>query len=253
MFRPRVIPCLLLSDAGLVKTRQFADPVYVGDPINAVRIFNDARADELIFLDIQASRQGRSVSPRVVRAISDEAFMPFAVGGGLDTTDKIRSMFDAGTEKVVLNSAAHHNPSLISEAAGIFGNQAIVVAVDVVLDHGEYRVCTHSGTRILDRSLEECIRIAESSGAGEIFINAIHRDGTRGGFDTSLIRLVSGMCRIPVIACGGAGSYSDFPVAIEAGASAVAAGSVFVFMGRKSAVLINYPEKDELLELFSTP
>jgi cyclase len=251
MFRPRVIPCLLLLDGGLVKTTQFQDPIYIGDPMNAVKIFNDAEADELIFLDIAASKTGKKLSPAIVRRIADEAFMPFGVGGGLNSLDDIKSMFDSGAEKVILNSILIKNPDLISEAAAIFGSQAIVAAIDAKASSNEYEVFTHGGSQLASGSLISLLKRYEDAGAGEIFINAIHRDGSREGFDPELIELVAANTQLPVVACGGAGSYDDFKLATHAGASAIAAGSVFVFVGRKKAVLINYPERDEMFELFN--
>lgn len=250
MFRPRVIPALLLMNGGLVKTTRFSDPVYIGDPINAVKIFNDAEADELIFLDINATRSGVAPDPAVVRNIADEAFMPFGVGGGLDSLHKVKSMFDAGAEKVILNSAAVYNPELITQAASIYGSQAVVMSVDVRREETGYVVYTASGSRASVKTLNEVITNAESAGAGEIFINSIDRDGTREGYDLKLIETVASLTSLPVIACGGAGDYNDFNTAIGAGALAVAAGSIFVFVGRKKAVLINYPDREEMNEIF---
>lgn len=250
MFRPRVIPCLLLSDGGLVKTKQFDQPNYIGDPINAVKIFNDEEADELVFLDIQATKKGRCIDHKLVKEIADEAFMPFAVGGGISSISDIRNMFNAGAEKVIVNSAFVKNPELVAEAGAIFGNQAIVVSLDVRRVGDEYVVYTHSGQTKSDQSLTELLEKAERFGAGEVFINSIDNDGMCQGYDLDLIALVSEAVKLPVIACGGAGDYDHLTIATNAGASALAAGSLFVYMGRKQAVMINYPDKEELKEIF---
>ena len=219
--------------------------------MNAVKIFNDAEADELIFLDIAASKTGKKLNPSIVRDIADEAFMPFGVGGGLSSLDDIKEMFDNGAEKVVLNTALAINPGLISEAAAIFGSQALVAAIDVRLSSDGYQMYGAAGTVLVPKKLEEQLRVYEEAGAGEIFINSIDHDGMRDAFDTSLIEFVAAHTSLPVIASGGAGDYDDFKKASTAGASAIAAGSVFVFVGRKKAVLLNYPDREEMFEIFN--
>jgi cyclase len=252
MFRPRVMPCLLLKGKGLVKTIKFKDPTYLGDPINAVRIFNEKESDELIFLDITASLEKRSVYLDVVRQIGDECFMPFAVGGGIRSIQTIRDILSAGAEKVVINSYAAENPVFIQEAASIFGNQSIVISIDVKRKiFGTYEVYTYSASKSTKLEPVEFSKLMEDMGAGEIVINSINQDGTRDGFDLDLIRAVSSAVSIPVIACGGAGNLDHIIEAINNGAAAVAAGSLFVFHGRRRAVLINYPTKEELKTLFS--
>jgi imidazole glycerol-phosphate synthase subunit HisF len=251
-YRPRVIPTLLLKERGLVKTVKFDAPSYVGDPINAVKIFNDAEADELIFLDIEATRLGRLPPFELVRQIADEAFMPFAIGGGIRTLDHVRQLLDLGAEKVAINSAAD-DAALIGDASATFGAQAVVVSIDARLDaDGVHRVYTRGGTQPTGVTAEDAARRAETSGAGELLVASIDRDGTGAGFDLELIARVAAAVSIPVIACGGAGSYEDLrtPIA-DAGASAVAAGSLFVYVGRKRGVLINYPDQAELVELFA--
>lgn len=251
MYRPRVIPTLLLKDRGLVKTIQYAQPSYVGDPMNAVKIFNDAEADELIFLDIEASAQGRLPPAELVRQIAAEAFMPFTIGGGIRTVDDVRAMLDLGAEKVAINSSVL-DPDLISEAASLFGAQAVVVSIDARREpDGTYRAYTHGARRPTGLTAVELAQRAEARGAGEILLASVDRDGTGTGFELPLIATVSRAVAIPVIACGGAGSYEELPrPIIEAGASAVAAGSLFVYVGRKRAVLINYPDQSELDALF---
>ena len=251
MYRPRVIPTLLLKERGLVKTIQFQNPSYVGDPMNAVKIFNDAEADELIFLDIEATREGRLPPTELVREISEEAFMPFTIGGGIRTLDDVRVMLDLGAEKVAINSAAGDG-ELLRAASNLFGAQAVVVSIDARRDgDGAYRAYTRGGTAATGLTAEEAARRAEAHGAGEILLSSIDRDGTRSGFDLDLVRAVASAVSIPVIACGGAGSYEELPRPIvEAGASAVAAGSLFVYVGRKRGVMINYPDQSELKSLF---
>lgn len=250
MFRPRVIPCLLLKDRGLVKTINFQDPVYVGDPINAVRIFNDSEADELVFLDIEASKKNETISLDFVKKVGEEAFMPFAAGGGIKTVDDIKTILSEGAEKVVINTQAMENPSLVKEAAEIFGNQSIIVSIDVKKQDNTYEVFTHGGTKSTSLDPVSVAKQMEELGAGEILINSIDKDGTMQGYDLELIEKISRSVKIPVIASGGAGKLGDFPKATNAGASAVAAGSMFVFFGNEKGILINYPEKEELIDLF---
>lgn len=248
MFRPRVIPCLLLYNRGLVKTIRFQDPTYVGDPINAVKIYNDLEADELVFLDITASKENRMAPLELVQKIGDEAFMPFAVGGGIKTLEDIRNVFHAGAEKVVINTAAIENEALIRQAADTFGSQSIVVSIDAKRKpDNTYEVMIYGGA--VATGLEPACVAAhmEQLGAGEIIINSIDRDGTEEGYDIPLISTLTRAVDIPVIALGGAGRLEDFQEAVrDGGASAVAAGSIFVFIGRNRAVLINYPDKEDL-------
>lgn len=243
MLKTRVIPCLLLKNEGLVKTVQFKHPKYVGDPINAVKIFNEKEVDELVFLDTTATIENRKPPIKLISEIATECFMPFCYGGGIRTIEDIAELFKLGVEKVSLNSSAVENPSLISRAADMFGNQSIVVSIDVKKNlFGKYRVFTHGGKRASKHDpVEFAVRMQEA-GAGELFLNSIDRDGTMQGYDLDLIRRVSAAVSIPVIACGGAGSLDDFAAAVkQGGASAVSAGSLFVFQGKNRAVLITYP------------
>jgi cyclase len=248
MNKTRVIPVLLLRGHGLVKTVKFKDPKYVGDPINAVRIFNEKEVDELVFLDIAATPEGRGPDFELLSDIASEAFMPMAYGGGITTLEQVRRIFEFGFEKVIINSAAYKNPNLVAEAAAIFGSQSIVGCVDVRKTLlGRYELCSVSA-RVMEKvSLSEHVAALTKSGVGEILVNAIDRDGTMGGYDLKLLREVSLAVTVPVIACGGAGNVDHFVQAVQAGhASAVAAGSLFVFMGPHRAVLINYPERKVL-------
>lgn len=247
MIRPRCIPCLLLRGDGLVKTVRFGKPRYVGDPINAVKLFNDLEVDELFFLDILATREGRAPDFDRMRGIVSQCFMPIGYGGGVRSVEHARRLFGLGVEKVVLNTAAAEVPNLISELARTFGSQSIVVAIDVKRDwFGRPRVFVRCGRRNTGLDPQQWARKVEMDGAGEILINSIDRDGTMEGYDLDLIRAVSRAVRVPVVASGGAGSISDLSEAIGAGASAAAAGSMFVFKGPHRAVLINYPSQAEL-------
>jgi len=248
MLKTRVIPCLLLKNEGLVKTVKFKNPKYVGDPINAVKIFNDKEVDELIFLDITATIEHRKPPFKLISEIATECFMPFCYGGGITSVEDIAELFKLGVEKIAINSQAVENPSLIKEAAARFGNQSIVVSIDVKKNmFGKYRVFTHGGRRATKLDpVDFAVRMQEI-GAGELFLNSIDRDGTREGYDLELIGKVSESVNIPIIACGGAGSLDDFADAIKrGGASAVSAGSMFVFQGQYRAVLITYPSLKEL-------
>lgn len=251
MFRPRVIPCLLLSGHGLVKTTRFKDPVYIGDPMNAVRIFNMRLADEMIFLDIEASHENRCIDPELVKRIGEECFMPFAVGGGIRTPGQIRDLFRAGAEKVVLGTAAVECPECIREAADTFGSQSIVACIDVTENRiGEKVVAIRSGRTLTEHDPVAFACEMERLGAGEILINAIDRESTMEGYDLDLVRAVSETVSIPVIASGGAGTFEHMrEVLHETDASAVSAGSMFVFQGPRRGVLISFPEQDELMTL----
>lgn len=247
MARVRIIPCLLLRSHGLVKTRKFKDPVYLGDPVNVVRIFNEKEVDELVLLDIDASKGGREPDYELIAEIAGECFMPIAYGGGVRTLDQARRLIRCGVEKVVVNTAATESYDLIREAAQVFGSQAVVGAVDVKRTLlGGYRVVAKSASVEVKLPLDEHIQALIAAGAGEIFLNSVDRDGTMEGYDLSLIRRVSQQISVPVIACGGAGTIEHLTAAVNEGASAVAAGSMFVFHGRLRAVLINYPQGLEL-------
>lgn len=246
----RVIPSLLIHKDGLVKSVKFKDYKYVGDPINAVKIFNEKEVDEIAVIDIDASRENRAPNIAAIAEIASEAFMPMAYGGGITTIAQIKEILYNGIEKVIINKAAHTNPALISEAAALFGNQSIVVSIDVkkVFLSG-YRVFTDNGKNKTGIHPVEFAKKMEQLGAGEILLNNIDADGTFSGFDTQLITEVSKAVTIPVIAIGGAATVQDFKLAYQAGASALAAGSMFVFQRPHRAVLISYPTRNELKEI----
>jgi len=253
MFRPRIIPILLLKNLGLVKSVKFKNYNYIGDPINAVKLFNDLKADELVFLDINASKQNRLIPLEFVKNVGEEANMPFAVGGGIKSITDIVEIINAGAEKVILNSFAYNDKELISEASKEFGASTIAVSIDVKKQiFKSNRVFIYSGKKSTGLNPVEYAKIIENSGAGELIVNSIDRDGTMSGYDIDLIKDISQNVSIPVVALGGAGSLSDFRKVIFQGyASAVAAGSLFVYHGHRNAVLINYPSKEELINLFN--
>lgn len=248
MLKTRVIPALLLRGAGLVKTTAFKNPVYVGDPINAIRIFNEKEVDELVLLDIAASRTGRGPAFSTIESIASECFMPVAYGGGITTVEQVRRILGLGVEKVVINAAALANPQFVRAAADEFGSQAIVVSMDVKRKLlGRYEVYGDNGTRSTGHEPVAYARMMAELGAGEILLTAIDRDGTMKGYDIELVSKVASAVGIPVIASGGAGTIADFGVASkQGGAAAVAAGAMFVFHGPHRAVLITYPSHAEL-------
>jgi cyclase len=253
MVRTRVIPCLLLKNLGLVKTVRFKHPTYVGDPINAVRIFNDKEVDELVFLDITATLERRPPPFELIGKIASECFMPFCYGGGIRRLEHVTQLFTLGVEKVALNSTAAENPRFVNEVASIAGSQSVVVSIDVKRNlFGRYRVYTHSGTTRTENDPVDYARRMQDSGAGEILLTSIDRDGTMTGYDLELIQRVSAAVTLPVVACGGASQIGDFVAAIDAGASAAAAGSLFVFTGKHRAVLINFPAPQDLQLAFAS-
>jgi cyclase len=248
VLRPRVIPCLLLSPSrgGLVKTRRFRDPKYVGDPINAVRIFNDKEVDELMVLDIDATREGRGPNFELVEELAGECFMPLCYGGGIRTSEEAKTIFSLGVEKVALQSAFLRDPQMVRQVADHAGEQAVVVSLDIERNWlGRERL---RGAR--SRDWREALTEAVRSGAGEILLTSVEREGTLRGMDTQLIADASAMIDVPLIANGGAGSLADIQAAVKAGASAVAAGAFFVLHGPHRAVLITYPRYDELRRLW---
>ena len=247
MLNNRVIPTLLLQNGGLVKTRKFKNPKYVGDPINAIRIFNEKEVDELVVLDIQASKQGREPNFELINEIAGECFMPLCYGGGVRTLETAARIFDCGVEKICLQSAALENPALISQIATRFGSQAVVLSVDIKRDWLRRTRLYNARTGGNEsRSWTEFMRIGVEAGAGEVMLNAVDNDGELGGYDIDAIRQASSQIEVPLIAAGGAGKLEDFKAAIEAGASAVSAGAMFVFHGPHRAVLITYPRYEDL-------
>jgi cyclase len=249
MLRTRVIPALLLRNESLVKTIRYGEYQYIGDPCNTVRIFNELEVDELLFLDITATRECRTPNLKVLRDIADECFMPVAYGGGIQTMEQAKQVFDIGIEKVAVNSHAIESPHFVSELAERYGSQAVICSIDVKRSLlGANRVYRHSIGRNTSLSPVDWARKLEALGAGEILLTAIDREGTWRGFDVQLVKAVSSSVSIPVIAHGGAGSVDHiFEVVKEGGASAVALGSMVVFQKKGMGVLVNFPSQESLL------
>lgn len=248
---PRVIPTLLLKGSGFVKTTKFEHAVYLGDAINIVKIFNEKEIDEIIVLDIFATLENRSPHYQRIKEIVSEAFMPVAYGGGITNLDEVKTLFRCGIEKVTINSASYDNYGLISEISKYAGSQSVVLSIDIKKNIlGRYELFSRCGKVKVSISLMDHIANAVTAGAGEILINSIDKDGTMSGYDVNLIEKIAHSVDVPVIACGGARNISDFKLAVQKGASAVAAGSMFVFYGPHKAVLITYPEYNELKKLF---
>jgi cyclase len=253
MFRPRIIPVLLLKNQGLVKSIRFNNYRYIGDPINAVKIFNDLIADELVFLDILASKEHGIISLDFVKNVGEEANMPFAVGGGIKTIEQIRDIIGAGAEKVVINTYASQNPDFIRQASETFGSSTIVVCIDVKKNlFGKEKTWIIDGKKSTGYLPLEFAQLMEEKGAGEIIVQSIERDGIMQGYDIELIKKISEAVNIPVVALGGAGNMKHLKEAyVEGFANGLAAGSMFVYHGARKGVLVNYPEKIEILRNFN--
>jgi cyclase len=249
----RVIPCLLLQDGGLVKTEKFKNPKYVGDPINAIRIFNDKYVDELIFLDINASRFNKEPDYDLIARIAGECFMPLCYGGGIKTLEQARKLVAIGVEKISINSMAIHNLELIKQLVAELGSQSVVGAIDIKRNFwGKEYVYDASKSRLTNLNPLTHAQNLVDAGVGEIFINDVSRDGTFSGYDVALVSSIADKINVPLIACGGASSIDDMQNIFMAGASAAAAGSLFVFYGPHRAVLINYPDYSIVKKLFSS-
>ena len=252
MLIPRVIPCLLLQNSGLVKTIKFKDSKYLGDPINIVKIFNEKEVDELVFLDITASFERKRPPFKLLEKVASEAFMPLGYGGGIRNIEDVKTILGLGIEKVIINSYAIENPTFIAEMANFAGSQSVVVSIDIKKKIFEkYEVCTNRGTKGTGLNPVEFAITAQRYGAGELLLCSIDRDGTMKGYDLDLIRQVTNAVNIPVVACGGSRTIQDLALAVkQGGASAAGAGSMFVFQGPHRAVLISYPEYAELENIF---
>lgn len=242
MVSSRFIPCLLLRDLGLVKTEKFNKYKYIGDPINAIKIFNDKCVDELIFLDIDASKEKRAPNFEVIKELASECFMPFAYGGGVTTLNDIERLIQIGVEKIVINNKILTSPEFISQAVEHFGTSTIVGAIDVKSNiWGKQRVYNHVTKKNIDVKPKDLAQKYADLGVGEIFLNNVDRDGTLQGYDLKLIKSVAESVQVSLIASGGGASTKNLLEAMECGASAAAAGSLFVYQGPHKAVLINYP------------
>lgn len=252
MLSVRVIPCLLLQEGGIVKTKKFKNPRYIGDPINVVKILNEKEVDELIFLDIDASPSGRQPDYELVKTITNECFMPFSYGGGISTLEQASTLFSLGVEKVIIGTTAIENKKLISDIAAIYGNQSVVATINIKKDILKRpRLYNPSKKKLHKINLIAYCQKLVDAGAGEIFLNFIDRDGMKNGYDGDVIKLLSDSVSVPITVCGGAGSLEDMRVAVkEFGASAVSAGSLFVYHGKRDAILVNYPDYSKLVELF---
>lgn len=255
MLRPRVIPCLLVHKGGLVKTQSFAAPKYVGDPINAVKIFNEKEADELIVLDIDASRTGAEPDYGLIAKLAAECRMPLCYGGGIRTAEQAARIIDLGVEKVSISSAAVEQPRLLGEIASAIGRQSVVAVMDLRRRSGlfakGYELCTHNATRALKLDPFEFVRTLQDAGAGEIVVNSVDRDGQMKGYDLELARRMREQVQVPLTLLGGAGSLEHMRELIqECGVVGAAAGSLFVFKGSYRAVLISYPNDAQKTELF---
>lgn len=248
MFRPRIIPVLLLKNLALVKSIQFKKYDYIGDPINAVKIFNDLKADELVFLDIDASNNNSLISLDFVKNVGEEACMPFAAGGGIRSIDDIKAIINAGAEKVIINTYAAQNPDFIKKASEVFGSSTITVCIDIKKKiFGGQRQYIFGGSKTTSFDPVKFARLMEEKGAGELIIQSIDRDGMMNGYDIEMIRGITTSVGIPVVALGGAGRKEDLTEAYQDGyANGLAAGSLFVYQSKNRGVLINYPEKNEI-------
>ena len=256
MLRPRIIPCLLVRDKGLVKTVQFKEYKYIGDPINAVRIFNEKESDELMVIDIDATRDNREPDYKMIENLAAECRMPLCYGGGVKTVEQAQRIFSLGVEKIAISSVAVSNPGLVADIARRVGSQSVVVVLDVKKKlFGGYELYTHNGKKATGKSPFEFAARMEELGAGEIVVNSIDQDGMMKGYDMNLVEKIRKSITLPLTVLGGAGSLSDIGKLISGyGVIGAAAGSLFVFKGIYKAVLINYPnwqEKDKLIDEYS--
>jgi len=247
MRRTRVIPTLLLSNGGVYKTRLFKNPEYIGDPINAVRLFNDLEVDEIVVLGTDISKTNTSPDYDLISDIAAEAFVPLTYGGGITSVDVANRIMRSGVEKIAINHCVHHDKSIITRCAKLFGSQSVVVSID-------YTKKMIAGLRQYDHVSKRTLKVtplsaaieADKLGAGEVLLNSVDRDGSMSGLDYDTIYSVSDSINIPVIACGGAGTLDHLKHAEEAGASAIAAGSMFVYHGKQRGILISYPNENIL-------
>jgi imidazole glycerol-phosphate synthase subunit HisF len=244
MFSPRVIPVLLYKNNGLVKSVKFKNYTYIGDPINAVRIYNECFADEIIILDIDASKKNSTIDIQLVKEVGEEANMPFAIGGGIDSIQKIYERLKNGAEKVVINSAAIRNPDFVKEASENFGSSTITVCVDIRKDlFGKYQVYSHRENKLVNTNYIDYIKRIEDCGAGEIIIQNVDNDGVMRGYDIKLYESLSKAIGIPIVALGGAGDIHDMEkLWNHSSVNSFSAGSMFVYFGKMKGVLINYPK-----------
>ena len=248
MLRTRVIPCLLLKNESLVKTVKFKEYNYIGDPINTVRIFNEFEVDELMFLDIFASKENRKINFKILKDIADECFMPLSYGGNIKSLDDAKKVLEIGFEKVVINSNAYNNLKLIEKIASYFGNQSVVGSIDVKKDFfGKQRLYSHHGKTKQKVNITNWIKDLENAGIGELLVTSIDKEGTWEGYDIELMKMITQNVRVPVIANGGCGKVDDIgEVVKKANVSACAVGSMVVYQKKGMGVLVNFPDRKEL-------
>lgn len=246
--RPRIIPVLLMDDRDLIKTINFKERTYLGDPVNAVKIFNRKGIDELAILDIGATKNHREPDFEILKDIASEAFMPLSYGGGITTVEQAKELAKIGYEKVVINTQLVHEPELVRQVVEVLGSQSVVASIDAKLVHDKYMCAINDGQEIVRISPKVLAKQAEELGVGEIFINSIDRDGMMEGYDLKLVQNIVKAVSIPVTACGGAGGIEDLKEVLHKGhAHAAAGGSMFVYYGKLKAVLITAPTEEELV------
>lgn len=253
MLRTRVMPCLLLKNGGLIKTVKFKNDQYVGDPLNAVRIYNQKEVDELVVFDMSRTAEGKVIDFDLVEKIASQCFMPVCYGGGVKSLQDFKALFSLGVEKVSVSSLLFDDPEIVRQAVEIFGSQSIVATIDLQrpLFRSTYIIKTHSGTIKRSLKLSQIVSYCENLGIGEIIINNINQEGTWEGFDIDLLKTITASAKVPVVALGGAGSLKDIQEAVDdGGASAVCIGSMAVFQSKGMGVLIKFPKSSELEKLF---
>lgn len=247
--RPRLIPVLLLREGGLVKTKKFKGEVYIGDPINTVKLYNDMEVDEIVILDIDASKNGDAPDFELIKDFACECFMPVCYGGGISSIEQARTIFQLGIEKISLNTTTVTDLNLLSEITSEFGVQSVVASVDIKKSlFGKYQVYQHTSGKTLKEEPIQFIKSLEAAGAGEILIQMVDREGTQSGPDLEFIKSLAGKIQIPLISSGGLSGLDDIKAMVNAGSDAVAGGAYFVFRGTKSGVLVSYPSPQELDE-----
>lgn len=247
MRRTRLIPVLLLQQQGIYKTKKFKSPTYIGDPLNTIRIFNDLEVDEIVILDIDASKKGIGPNYETLEDLASEAFMPVGYGGGIRTVDEARQVFDCGVEKVIFNYALQNGRDVIRECALRFGSQSVVASIDYGSSlFGTLKQYDHVTRKLTSQCPFEAVARSEELGAGEVLLTSVDRDGMMQGLDIEIIAKVANSLQVPLIACGGAGTLNHVQQAANAGASAIAGGSMFVFRGSQRGILINYPGEGQL-------
>lgn len=250
MLKKRVIPVLLISDGGVVKTKKFGAAKYIGDPINAVKIFSEKEVDEIIVLDINASSRKLEPNYDFINAIASEAFMPFAYGGGISNLFQAEKILKNGAEKIILNDILFKDPRKAEDMINNFGKQSVVACLDIKKNYfNQYKLYSHINSNVHTISLNQMLKTVKDIGFGEIIIQSVDRDGTMRGYDIEALKLVRKEISVPLVALGGCGKISDMQTAIKAGADAVAAGTIFVFYGKYQAVLFTYPKYSELREV----